>query len=369
MKNKLLLAAICGLLFSAGLSAQKLDPVIELIPMDYLDCENYDFEVYQWLPYHVDAAIQNADEITWTTSGDGTFDDAGIEQPEYTFGREDRLNQAVTLEVTATGNNTTVSADITLHIPLQLVPITKEGFSGISLYVDKSETPVPVVLDPVVEHLEIIINQQGTSYWPAIGVNNLGNWSSIGYQAKFINPPACLPVYGDPVEDQTFLLEGSFTYLPIFTDQLVNIEELLGDNADKILEIRDWKDSLTWTPDDPQFEYFKPGLAYLVIIRMGNLPFTVEFAPYSWELPMNTDELENREIEVFPNPAHGIFNIKTDDANTPFRTRIFNAQGSLILDQPGSGHFTINLTGQPQGFYFIKITQGDRQFTRKLILQ
>lgn len=358
-----------GIIITMNLAAQKDDPFIELPPFDSLNCVHYDFEACHWLPYFLDAEIENADEITWTTSGDGTFNDEGTEQPDYYLGPDDRLNQAVTLTVSATGNNTIVSADITLHIPLQLIPVTKDGWTGISTYADMSNTPIPDVMEPIIEHLEIMIDQTGTSYWPGGGVNNLGNWSNIGYQAKFINPPACLPVYGAPIGDQTFLLEGSFTYLPVFTDQLVSIEDLFGDNINNIVELRDWKDSLTWTPDNPTFEYLKPGLAYLVILEMGGGQFTVEFPPYSWESTVSLNENTEPELMVYPNPSHGNINVKLPDNNTLFYSSLYNGQGELIHKQQGTGDFNMNLSKHPKGIYYLKITQGGLQVVRKLVLQ
>lgn len=371
MKTKTLLSIAIGLFIVINLDAQKDDPVIELLPYDSLSCMHYDFNLYQWLAYPIDAEIENAYEISWTTTGDGTFSDPGIEQPEYILGMDDKLNQTVNLSVIATGNGTTVSADITLHIPLQLIPITKDGWTGISTYVDKTDTPVPDVMAPVVDHLNIMINQEGTSYWPEPipPINNLGNWASIGYQAKFFDPPACLPVYGEPIQDQTFYLEYPFTYLPVFTDQLVDIEDLFGDNINKIFELRDWKDSLIWTPDNPTFDYLKPGLAYLVILEMGNEPFTVEFPNYSWDIPIGIEEQKEPEISVAPNPSHGKFNIQLPVQQEPFSANLFNAQGQLIFQKEGIGDFQIDLKDQTTGIYYLKITQGGLQRVKKLVLQ
>ena len=371
MNNKTLLSIAIGLFIIFSLHAQKNDPVIDLSPYDSLSCEHYDFELYQWLPYTVGAEIQNADEIFWETNGDGIFNNPEIEQPEYYLGQNDRLNQNVTLTVNVTGNNTTVSAEIILNIPMQLVPITKDGWTGISIYVDKSETPVPDVMAPVVGHLNILINQEGTSYWPEPSppINNLGNWASIGYQAKFFDPPACLPVYGEPIEDQSFYVEGSFTYLPVFTDQPVNIEELFGENINNIIELRDWKDSLIWTPDNQIFDYLKPGLAYLLILEFGNDPFTLEFPPYSWDISIDIEEQDELFFSIAPNPSSGIFHIHLPLNNKKHSAHIFNPQGQLILQHDGFENFDIDISDHPSGIYYLKITQGGLQTARKLVLQ
>ena len=50
------------------------------------------------------AAIAIGGSAFWTTSGDGTFDNATLEDPDYTFGPTDIINSAVTLTLTVTGN-------------------------------------------------------------------------------------------------------------------------------------------------------------------------------------------------------------------------------------------------------------------------
>lgn len=59
----------------------------------------------------------NYQTLLWTTSGDGTFDDATIANPVYTPGSQDIANGNVTLTMTLTGaDNNTITDDMTINI-------------------------------------------------------------------------------------------------------------------------------------------------------------------------------------------------------------------------------------------------------------
>src|SRR5690606_35169129 len=53
---------------------------------------------------------------TWTTSGDGTFDDASLLNAQYTPGPNDKLNGTVTLTITTGGPCAPVSDDVVITI-------------------------------------------------------------------------------------------------------------------------------------------------------------------------------------------------------------------------------------------------------------
>ena len=56
------------------------------------------------LPFTPNSCVLHQDEVLWTTSGDGTFDDPSLEQPTYYFGPDDMDNRMVTLTITAYRN-------------------------------------------------------------------------------------------------------------------------------------------------------------------------------------------------------------------------------------------------------------------------
>jgi hypothetical protein len=196
----------------------------------------------------------------------------------------------LTLTVSGAGNcGVQDSQDFILYVPQQIIKIEPNTtWRGISSYVGKETTSVAEVMDPVVlipgsQSLVIMINKQGTSFWPVPipPINNLGNWEPIGYQAKF-KAEGCLPIYGDNAYDttsHTFMINGSFTYLPVLTNQPVVLDDFFADHLADILLIYDWYTGGLWTPGpevDP-LTTITPGNAYLMVNKFGFTPYEITF--------------------------------------------------------------------------------------------
>lgn len=76
---------------------------------DAESCSNEPFTPYSCVLY--------PNEILWSSSGDGTFDNPSLEKPTYTFGENDVANGQVTLHLTATGkNNEQQNSDVTIVV-------------------------------------------------------------------------------------------------------------------------------------------------------------------------------------------------------------------------------------------------------------
>ena len=59
---------------------------------------------------HLSGSVLNHTSITWSTDGDGHFDDENTLQTFYYPGKEDRRKALVTLSLTAFGNGTVCSS-------------------------------------------------------------------------------------------------------------------------------------------------------------------------------------------------------------------------------------------------------------------
>ncbi len=75
---------------------------------DVTVCEGTDAQIVGYAIHY--------DNLQWTTSGDGTFDDATIATPIYTPGIQDIANHQATLTLTITGEDETITDDMTVII-------------------------------------------------------------------------------------------------------------------------------------------------------------------------------------------------------------------------------------------------------------
>jgi PKD repeat protein len=317
------------------------DPQISLATSAYLDCSHYDFSQNTWLPFQLEAAVENQAGLLWTTNGDGNFDNQNMLAASYTPGINDALSGSVTLSLVAWGPDEcdlTVSKNIVLHIPTQIIPIDNAGWRGISSYVNVSGFTMPEVLLPVESHLQIIRDENNKSYIPATGINSIGNWSATGYMANFFNPPACLPVYGEHISDKILEITKQVTYLPVLNDLSISIETLFEGHLQKIQSIYDWSTLQTWTPTNAEFNLLQPGFAYSLTMCNPADSFRIEFPPYSFEDSLSEVVISGRII----NSENGlpVENVELLPEGIPSSWSGANGEFSLTVPVGWSGMIT-----------------------------
>ena len=82
-------------------------------------------------PFMPNSCVLFPKQITWSTSGDGSFDDPSLEQPSYTFGETDLANGQVMLSMSATGtNDDQQSDDITVILTEDLTSLVPDMPTG-----------------------------------------------------------------------------------------------------------------------------------------------------------------------------------------------------------------------------------------------
>ncbi len=76
------------------------------------------------------------------------------------------------------------------------------------------------------------------------------------------------------------------------------------------------------------------------------------------------------KISIVPNPNKGLFTLKTKGINDDSLIEIYSLSGKLILKKNlNTSVSDINLTGQANGIYFIKITAENKVYNSKLIIE
>lgn len=103
----------CGWIDLIGLPAARV--MAGTAGNDVTVCEGNDAQIIGYAIHH--------DNLQWTTSGDGTFDDAHIATPIYTPGVQDIENGQATLTLTINGGGETITDEMTVNI-IQSVSVT-----------------------------------------------------------------------------------------------------------------------------------------------------------------------------------------------------------------------------------------------------
>lgn len=90
-------------------------------------------------------------------------------------------------------------------------------------------------------------------------------------------------------------------------------------------------------------------------------------------LPTGIDQIFGTEnnIKIFPNPSNGIFSINQYSTNNNRTIEIFNVLGEKIYSIMDNNQTKrdIDLSQSPKGIYFVKLYDGDKISTEKIVIQ
>lgn len=288
-------------------------PLIDLQAERSLNLEDYDIDNAKWLPVEIGNTVSgDYNSIEWMTNGDGTFDDANAESPVYFPGLHDIWNGEIVIWVNITPAaecHDAIFQGMTLHIPQQLVFYDQDGWNGISSYLSTDLSEVTEIMEPLVQipgskNLVSMFDIHGKVFMPEFNppLATLTNWEPVGYKINLKNTTACLPVYGDSLTDQTFTVEGAFTYLPTLTNVPVSIESLFEGHLDDVMLILDWSGNKLWTPIASDFDSIYPGYAYLLVNQSGIDPYTIEFPDFVADAPLIYPAHHNKNAQLNHSP-------------------------------------------------------------------
>ena len=148
----------------------------------------YDVTVCEGSEAQIVGYAMHYDNLLWTTSGDGTFDDATIYTPIYTPGNQDIENGQATLTLTINGGGETITDDMTVFIAENVV--LEPALGGIHYCATQEPQTVAV-------H---VVSGEYTSFV----------WTTLG-SGEFADPNEMTTTYTPSAED---IAAGSVTLLP-----------------------------------------------------------------------------------------------------------------------------------------------------------
>ena len=128
------------------------------------------------------------DNLQWTTSGDGTFDDASIATPIYTPGQQDIDNGQATLTLTINGNGETINDEMTVFITENVV--LEPALGGIHYC---------AIPEPQTVAVHVVSGDYTSFVWTTLG------------SGEFADPNEMTTTYTPSAED---IAAGSVTLLP-----------------------------------------------------------------------------------------------------------------------------------------------------------
>jgi hypothetical protein len=215
------------------------------------------------------ASVSDYEILSWETSGDGSFDDAGTLSPTYFPGIADKQNGVVALTINAySDNNCSSSDEMTLSIITQQTITIPEGLSGFSTYVNLQGLSLEEVIAPIADDLIFAQNMLQT-YWPEYGINTFGNGIIPGAFKVVMSNPVTLPLAGSAKEN-TVDLPAGWSLLPVPVSCNVDSQVLTDQLVDDLIIITEINDDGMLWPGGGVFDLDQllPGKAYL--IKMAN---------------------------------------------------------------------------------------------------
>jgi len=167
-----------------------------------------DADICPMLTYTIsDAVVENYVTIEWTTTGDGTFDNATIANPTYTPGDNDKETKEVTLSLAATNDYGCPTAVDEILLTLYCTDISEIGNKiGINLYPNPNHGNFTLKLDraPMDNANIYIYNSVGKIVYSELDVKiNEGFTQMVSFDAQ-------AGIYTIKVEGSNFITNTKF---------------------------------------------------------------------------------------------------------------------------------------------------------------
>lgn len=80
------------------------------------------------------------------------------------------------------------------------------------------------------------------------------------------------------------------------------------------------------------------------------------------------NELDGSALQIYPNPSTGSYNLVTG-YDKPVELEIFNSGGQKILNAVIEGSGKVDLSGKPNGIYYLRVKDEMQQIIRLVLMQ
>lgn len=116
------------------------------------------------------------------------------------------------------------------------------------------------------------------------------------------------------------------------------------------------------TPDTLFIIFSSSSLDYAP--RAGSVLW-IDNASYSY--PTRVEQVLGKENEIFisPNPSNGVFTVQSQSKNSK-TIDVYNLLGDKIYSTSSN---KVDISQSPKGVYFVKLNDGERNFTKKIVVQ
>lgn len=154
-----------------------------------------------------------------------------------------------------------ISAPETITQQFDLV----SGWNSLSSYLIPLEQNVEDVFSDLADDLVILQSAEGF-YWPAEGINTLGNWNpNSGYILKVENPMA-MSITGIMEAEKEIGLGMGWTILPVLSPCEINLETFINQNPGQIKIIKEIAGTRVFWPEEQIFSLgnLSPGKSYYI---------------------------------------------------------------------------------------------------------
>jgi hypothetical protein len=72
-------------------------------------------------------------------------------------------------------------------------------------------------------------------------------------------------------------------------------------------------------------------------------------------------------VKIYPNPTSAVVTIESPETARWDKIEVIGMSGQVVFSLEHSSENRVDLSGLPDGFYFIRLTQSNRSVTKKVV--